>query len=318
MDASARIYVAGRATLIGSAILRLLDHQGFVGVVDDQEPHFGDRADVDSFFDRVRPEYVFVTAGATAGIAGNQTFPADLMVDNLSIAHHVIPAAWRSGAKKLVYLASSCIYPKHAPQPLHVSSLWTGPLEPTSAAYAVAKLAGMTLCAAYRQQHGTSFVSAIGADTYGPGDDFHPDNAHVVGALVARIHDAKIAGAPCVSVWGTGTPRREFIYVDDLADACIVALRDYEGRDPINLGIGVTTSIAELAETIREVVGYRGELRFDPSKPDGTPFKGLDSTVLHEMGWRARWDLVSGLRRTYDWFLRTNAPRQAHAADRQP
>lgn len=305
MDSGARIYVAGGQTATGSALLRRLAAQGFtqlVGVADD-EPDLGDRVAVERFFARERPEYVFVAAGRTAGIGGNQRFPADLMLDNLLVAGHLIPAAYRSGVTKLLYLSSSCTYPKLAPQPFRPGSLWTGPVEPTSGAYAVAKLAGLKLCEAYRQQYGATFITAISADVYGPGDDFSPDNSHVVAALLRRMHEAREADAPAVEIWGSGAPRREFLYVDDLADATIFTMRHYEGDEPLNLGTGVVTSIGELAPLVREVVGYRGELRFDPSRPDGLQFKGLDSTPLREMGWRPGWTLRPGLERTYEWFL---------------
>ena len=208
-----------------------------------------------------------------------------------------------------IYLASSCVYPKAAPQPFTVASLWTGPVEATSDAYAVAKLAGIRLCEAYRRQHGANFTTAIAADAYGPGDDFSPDNSHVAAALLRRIHEAKNAGAPFVEIWGSGTPRREFIHVDDLADACVFAMEHYEGADPLNLGTGVTTSIAELAETIRDVVGYKGELKFDRSKPDGMPFKGLESGPLHALGWKASHSLREGLEDTYQWYLQVESKR---------
>lgn len=308
MDSRARIYVAGGNTMTGRALLARLADQGFTATSGAEEPDLHDRAAVDRFFDRTRPEYVFVVAGQTAGIGGNQQRPAELMIDSLAIASHLIPAASRHQVKKLLYLASSCIYPKEAPQPLQVSSLWGGPLEPTSAPYAVAKLAGMTLCDAHRRQHGAPFVSAIGADVYGPGDDFSPDNSHVVGALIRRIDEAHTAGAASVEVWGSGTPRREFIYVDDLADACIFVMNHYDGPDPINVGVGTHTSIAELAATIRDVVGYAGEIRFDRSRPDGMPFKGLDSTVLRNLGWQPAWSLRRGLERTHQWYRGALSP----------
>lgn len=303
MEPDARIFVAGGQTPVGRALLRSLIATGFSPVGHGgEEPDLADRRSVDLFFDRARPAYVFVVAGKTAGIAGNQRFPADLMIDNLLIAAHVIPAAHRTGVRKLLYLASSCTYPKLAPQPLQVSSLWGGPLEPTSDAYAAAKLAGMKLCDAYRRQHDAQFMTVISADVYGPEDDFSPENSHVVGALIRRMHDAREAGTPAVALWGSGTPRREFIYVDDVADACIFAMRRYEDADPLNLGTGRDTSVAELAEVVRDVVGYRGTLEFDRSRPDGMPLKGLDSSRLHEMGWRSTWTLRAGLEQTYEWF----------------
>ncbi|OFW22016.1 MAG: GDP-fucose synthetase [Acidobacteria bacterium RIFCSPLOWO2_02_FULL_65_29] len=302
MDTNARVYVAGATTLIGGALVRTLAARGSFAMIGDPDPAFDDPASVDRFFARTRPDYVFVAAGRTAGIAGNERAPADLMIDNLLVAGHLVPAAWRHGVSKLLYLASSCVYPRLAPQPLQVSSLWTGALEPTSAAYATAKLAGITLCEAFRLQHGARFIPAIGADVYGPGDDFTPDNAHVVGALIRRIHDAHAALRPSVDVWGSGEPRREFIYVDDLADACAFVMREYEGKEPINLGTGVVSSIAELAEEICRIVGYGGQLRFDRRRLDGMPFKGLDTTPLRALGWTPRWDLRRGLTKTYEWF----------------
>ena len=307
MNSRARIYVAGRTTFVGGALARRLEATGFTGIVPD-DPDVTDRASVERFFERTRPEYVFVAGGATAGIEGNQRFPADLMTDNLLVVSSLIPAAWRGGVRKLQYLASSCIYPRVAPQPLQASSLWSGPLEPTSAAYGVAKLAGVTLCDAYRRQHRAPFFSAIAADVYGPGDDFTAERSHVVGALVRRIHEAKCSNAPSVEVWGSGEPRREFVYVDDLADASIFAMQHYDGDAPINLGTGIYTRIADLAVLIREVVGYRGELRYDRTRPDGMPFKGLDSTTLRDMGWTPAWTLRDGLRRTYDSFLAQSQP----------
>jgi GDP-L-fucose synthase len=234
-DLQGRISVIGRETMLGAALVRRLAGGGTRERADliASDPAFNDPVAVNAFFKQHRPDYVFVAAGKTAGIAGNQQYPADLMIDNMMIATHVIPVAWRSRVKKLLYLASSCTYPKLATQPLQVSSLWAGTLEPTSAAYAAAKLAGMKLCEALRQQHGAPFISAIGADVYGPGDDFTLDNSHVVGALMRRMHDARIAQLPSVDVWGSGTPRREFIYVDDLADACVFAMQHYDGTDPI-------------------------------------------------------------------------------------
>lgn len=305
-----RIYVAGADTLIGGALARRLTQQGFDGLIQEPEPDLTDRFSVERFFQRTRPDLVFVAAGKTAGIAGNQQSPADLMLNNLLTGTHVISSAWNAGTKLLLYLASSCVYPKAAPQPFGIASLWTGPVEPTSDAYAVAKLAGIRLCEAYRRQHNANFLTAIAADAYGPGDDFSPDTSHVVAALLRRVHEAKEAHAPFVEIWGSGMPRREFIYVDDLADACIFTMHHHPGGEPVNLGTGVTTSIAALAETIRDVVGYKGDLRFDPAKPDGMPFKGLDSEPLRRLGWKASHDLRAGLRKTYDWFLQEAEERE--------
>lgn len=304
MQRGSRIYVAGGGTMIGRAIVRRLEAEGLQPIAADEEPDYRDRAAVETFLSRRRPEYVFVAAGETAGIAGNTARPADLMTDNLLAVANLLPAAAHQGVTRLVYVASSCIYPKHAPHPLQPSSLWSGPVEPTSAAYATAKLAGVVLCDAFRRQHAKPFIAAVAGDAYGPGDDFSAENAHVVGALIRRFDEAIRTGAPFVEVWGSGAPRREFIYVDDLADACVFAMDRYDGTDAINLGTGVDTSIAEVAAEVARVVGFRGEIRFDRSRPDGMPFKGLDSSVLHGLGWRPSWTLARGLEETYRWYLR--------------
>ena len=304
MDSTARIYVAGTQTLAGRALLKRLAERGFTRVIEEAGPDLRDRGAVAQFFERARPEFVFLAAGKASGIAGNQQWPADLMLDNLLIAAHVIPAAWEWQTRKLLYLGSSCVYPKAASQPFAVSSLGTGPLEPTSQAYALAKLAGMQLAEAYRRQHHAAFITAISGDAYGPGDDFSIDNSHVVAGLLRRIHEARDAGSAFVEIWGSGSPRREFIYADDLADACIFAMQRHDAPEPLNLGTGEDTSIAELAQVICDVVGYEGELRFDTTKPDGMPFKALDSTPLRSMGWTPSWSLRRGLEETYGWFLR--------------
>jgi GDP-L-fucose synthase len=305
VDVNARIYVAGSETLVGRSLVKRLVERGFTGVIRDREPDLADRRDVSAFFQHTRPEYVFLTAGKVSGIAGNQQWPADLMVDNLLAITNLIPVAWESQVRKLLYLGSSCIYPKAAPQPFHVSSLGSGPMEPTSESYAVAKLAGMKLCEAYRRQHNAAFVTAISGDAYGPGDDFSIDNSHVAAALLRRIHDARTARRPFVDIWGSGTPRREFIYGDDLADACIFAMQRYDAPRPLNLGSGEDISIAELAQLIRDIVGFEGDLRFDSSKPDGMPFKALDSSELRSMGWAPQWNLRRGLEETYRWIRET-------------
>jgi GDP-L-fucose synthase len=249
-----------------------------------------------------------VAAVRTAGIAGNQRYPADLMLDNLLVAAHVTPAAWRHGTKKLLYLGSSCVYPRNAPQPYKPDALWTGSVESTSAAYATAKLAGVRLCEAYRQQHGVQFMSAVAADVFGPGDDFSADgNGHVVSALLSRMHAARVTGARSVTIWGSGAPRREFLYVDDLADAVLFLMRVYEDGGLINIGTGVTTSIRELADIEREIVGFDGDLVFDAERPDGAPLKGLDSAALGALGWKPSWPLRAALQSTYEWFLEHEA-----------
>ena len=290
----------------GAAIARRLEAEGCWALVGaDGQPDWGDGREVDRFFAETRPDHVVVAAGRTAGIAGNQRHPADLMLDNLLVATHVVPAAWRHGTKKLLYLVSSCVYPPSAPQPFKPDALWTGPVEPTSAAYATAKLAGLKLCEAYQQQHGARFGAAVVADVFGPGDDFSADGSgHVVSALMSRMHAARRTGARAVTIWGSGAPRREFLYVDDLADAALFLLRSYEDGAPINIGTGLTTSIRELAEVVREIVGFAGDLVFDTSRPDGAPVKGLDVAPLGALGWTPSWDLRAALTYTYEWFLR--------------
>lgn len=318
LNPQSRVFVAGAKTMLGRALVRRLEYQGLKGLVGlDESPDLREARSVDRFFADARPEFVFVAAGRTAGISGNQQYPADLMLDNLLVAAHVIPAAWRYGATKLLYLASSCTYPKNAAQPLAVDSLWIGPVEPTSGAYAVAKLAGVRLCEAYRQQHGVRFIAAIKADAFGPGDDFHPSNSHVVAGLLRRMHEAKLARVSVVDIWGTGAPRREFIYVDDLADASIFLMHHYDGAEPINIGTGITTSVRELAEIVRGIVGYEGDLRFDASRPDGMRLKGLDSSPLCALGWKAASDLTAALARTYEWFLAHPEACQDHLAGHQ-
>lgn len=305
MNQNSRIYVAGGGTLLGAALLERLRAEGctrLVGVPPD-EPDLTAAGQVEDFFGEYRPEYVFFAAGKSGGIGLNQARPAELMFDNLLAAAHVMHAAHTHGAAKLLYLASSCIYPRHAPQPLRAESVMNGPLEPTNAAYATAKLAGWQLCAAYRQQYGARFISAIPANSFGPGDDFSPESGHVIPALMRRMHEARVRGEAEVTVWGTGMPRREFISSRDLADACLFVMRNCEGPEPINLGGGIDLSIAEAAQAIAAIVGYRGRLRFDAGKPDGMPLKMLDSSPLRALGWKPSVEFSAALAETYSWFL---------------
>ena len=309
---STPVLVAGSNTMIGAALVRRFRGDGYAVVGADRQPDWADAAAVETFFGDVRPDQVVVAAGRTGGIAVNQRCPADLMLDNLLVAAHIVPAAFRHGVRKLLYLTSSCTYPRDAAQPFTADALWTGPVEPTSAAYATAKLAGVRLCEAYRQQYGVSFFSAVVADAFGPGDDFSADGSgHVVSALMARMHAAALAGTPTVTIWGSGTPRREFLYVDDLADAVAFIMRHYDAEQPINIGTGVTTAIRELAELLGEIVGFRGELAFDTSRPDGAAVKWLDSAPLRALGWTPSWDLRRALQSTYEWYLAQQAARQA-------
>lgn len=305
LDKHSRIYVAGADTLIGSALLRRLAEEGCDDLhgAPGQAPPLTSSAAVEEFFARVEPEYVFHAGGRSGGIAANAEHPAELICDNLLSGVHVIDAAHRYGVKKLLYLASSCSYPRLCAQPMREEQLFGGPLEPTSAAYATAKLAGIKLCQAYRQQYGDDFIAGVPADAFGPGDDFRPEHSHVVAALLRRFHEARERGDEAVVVWGSGSPRRDFLFVDDLADACLVAMRRYSSPEPINLGGGRDTSIAELAETIRRVVGFPGRLEFDRSKPDGMPLKALDATKLLALGWRPKVTFEDALAATYQAYL---------------
>ncbi len=304
MEKNSRVYVAGGQTLIGAAILRELKRKEYSNIVGmpEEEPDLTDALQVESFFKKEHPEYVFLAAGKSGGIEANQKYPAEFMIDNLLVECNVIKSSHKYGVKKLLYLASSCSYPKHCPQPMQVESLLTGQLEPTNEAYAVAKIAGIKLCQSFHQQYGVNFISGIPANAFGPGDDFSLENSHVIAALMRKMHEAKIQGLKSVEIWGTGMPRREFIFVDDLANACIFALNHYNGQTPINLGSGVDLSIAELARRIKEVVGFQGELIFDESKPNGMPVKLLDTEELKGLGWKPMWSFEDALKRTYDWF----------------
>ncbi|MDW2980597.1 GDP-L-fucose synthase [Rhodanobacter sp. KK11] len=301
MHTSSRIYVAGHRGMVGSAIVRQLQAEGFDNLVlrTRQELDLTDQRAVEDFFAAERPEYVFLAAAKVGGIHANDTYPAEFLRDNLAIQTNVIHNAWKHGTKKLLFLGSSCIYPRDCPQPIKEEYLLTGPLEPTNEWYAIAKIAGLKMCQAYRKQYGFDAICAMPTNLYGPGDNYHPENSHVVPGLIRRFHEAKLANAPEVSIWGTGTPLREFMHADDLADALLFLMSNYSAADIVNIGSGLEASIAALARLIAEVVGYRGTLQFDPSKPDGTPRKRLDTSRLTSMGWRSRIPLREGLARTY-------------------
>ena len=305
MNPDSSIFVAGHRGLVGSAIVRRLQAGGFRNLVlrDRHELDLTRQDAVERFFVATRPEYVFLAAAKVGGILANNSYPAQFLQDNLVIQSNIIDAAWRNGTRKLLFLGSSCIYPKHAPQPMPEDCLLTGPLEPTNEWYAIAKIAGLKMCQAYRRQYGFDAISAMPTNLYGPGDNFSLQNSHVLPALLRKIHEAKEAGAAEVEVWGTGTPRREFLHVDDLADACLFLMRSYQGESWVNVGWGRDETIVELADTIRGVVGFEGALRFDTSKPDGTSRKLLDTRRLTELGWAPRIGLEAGIRSTYDWFL---------------
>lgn len=301
---TSKIFVAGHRGMVGSAIVRRLNTDGFTNLVlrTRQELDLTDQRAVDDFFTSERPEYIFLAAARVGGIHANSSYPAEFIHDNLAIQTHVIHSAWKHGAKKLLFLGSSCIYPRDCPQPIKEEYLLTGPLEPTNQWYAIAKIADIRMCQAYRRQYGFDAICAMPTNLYGPGDNYHPQNAHVVPALIRRIHEAKEHGAGQVTIWGTGKPLREFLHVDDLADALLLLMREYSDEDIINVGSGQELSIAELAHTIADVVGFRGTLAFDPSQPDGTPRKLLDSSRLHARGWMPRIVLEDGLRNAYARF----------------
>lgn len=305
MNPESSIFIAGHSGLVGSAIVRRLQASGFCNLVlrDRRELDLTRQSAVESFFADVRPQYVFFAAAKVGGILANDSYPAEFLQDNLVIQTNIIDAAYRSGARKLLFLGSSCIYPKHAPQPIPEDSLLTGPLEPTNEWYAIAKIAGLKMCQAYRRQYGFNAISAMPTNLYGPGDNFSLQTSHVLPALLRKIHDAKERGLSEVEVWGTGKPRREFLHVDDLADACVFLMQNYDGDGWINVGWGRDETIAELAQTISRVVGFKGALRFDTSKPDGTPRKLLDTSRLTALGWSPRIELEAGIRSTYEWLL---------------
>ncbi len=309
MEKDSKIYVAGHRGLVGSAILRRLQAAGFTRLLTRTRSQLDlrDQAAVDAFFAAERPDYVFLAAAKVGGILANATYPAAFIYDNLEIQNHVIHAAHRYGTQKLLFLGSSCIYPRLAPQPLKEEYLLTGPLEETNQWYAIAKIAGIKMVQAYRRQYGFRGISLMPTNLYGPGDNFDLQTSHVLPALLRKFHEAKVNAAPRVVVWGTGAPRREFLHVDDLADAALFLMEHYDGEEIINVGVGEDLTIRELAELIKEVVGYRGEIVFDTSKPDGTPRKLLDVSRLHQLGWRAKIPLREGLAQTYAWYLEHQA-----------
>ncbi len=305
MPRDARIFVAGHRGLVGSAIVRRLEAEGAsnVMVATRDQLDLRDQAAVNYWFRANRPEYVILAAGTVGGIMANSTRPAEFIYDNLMMHGTVVEAAHTYGVEKLLYLGSSCIYPRLAPQPIPEDALLTGELEPTNEAYAIAKIAGIKLCQAYRRQFGSRFISAMPTNLYGPGDNFDLESSHVLPAMIRKFHDAKLTGAPSVTIWGTGSPRREFLHVDDLAEACIFLMDHYEDELHINVGTGVDLSILELAETVRDIVHADAEIELDTSKPDGTPRKLLDVSRLHELGWRHHIELREGIEQTYAWFL---------------
>lgn len=305
MNKDDKIYIAGHRGLVGSAIVRNLEASGYSNLIlrTSKELNLTSQADVNTFFEQEKPDYVFLAAAKVGGIHANDTYPADFIRDNLQIQTNVIDAAYRNNAKKLLFLGSSCIYPKFAPQPMKEEHLLTGELEPTNEWYAIAKIAGIKMCQAYKKQYGFNAISIMPTNLYGPGDNFNLENSHVLPALIRKFHDAKINNHPQVEVWGTGTPRREFLHVDDMADASVYLMSHYDGFDFINIGVGEDVSIKELAKMVKHAVGYEGNLIFNASKPDGTPRKLLDVSKLNEIGWQSKIKLAEGIYKTYRWFI---------------
>lgn len=305
MNKEDKIYVAGHRGLVGSAIIRNLESAGYSNIVvrTSNELNLTNQSAVEKFFMEEKPEYVFLAAAKVGGIHANDTYPADFIRDNLQIQTNVIDSAYRNGAKKLLFLGSSCIYPKFAPQPMTEDCLLTGELEPTNEWYAIAKISGIKMCQAYKKQYGFNAISIMPTNLYGPGDNFNLKNSHVLPALIRKFHEAKLNNSPDVEVWGTGNVRREFLHVDDMADASVYLMETYDENEIINIGTGEDLTIRELAELVKKVVGYSGGLRFDASKPDGTPRKLLDVTRLTGLGWKARIKLENGIKQTYEWYL---------------
>ncbi|MCR8640693.1 GDP-L-fucose synthase family protein [Leptospira interrogans] len=312
MEKESKIYIAGHKGLVGSAIERVLKKEGYENILGKThaELDLTEQSKVNEFFEVNRPEYVFLAAAKVGGIHANNTYPAEFIFSNIQIQNNVIDACYRFKTKKLLFLGSSCIYPKFAKQPMDESQLLDGKLEPTNEPYAVAKIAGIVMCQSYNRQYGTNFISVMPTNLYGPGDNYHPENSHVLPALIRRFYEAKIKNLPEVVVWGTGKPLREFLYSDDMGHACVFLMKNYDvtgdpkGGEHVNVGSGIEVSIRELAETIKEVVGYQGLLTFDLTKPDGTPRKLLDVSKLHKMGWKHQVELKEGIRLAFEDYLR--------------
>ena len=305
MEKNSKIYVAGHRGLVGSAIVRNLEANGFKNIITrtHAELDLTNQADVRKFFEEERPEYVFLAAAKVGGIHANNTYPADFIYDNLMIQNNVIKAAHDFKVTKLLFLGSTCIYPKMAPQPIKEEYLLTGALEETNEAYAVAKIAGLEMCKFFKRQYGDNFISCMPTNLYGPNDNFDLQSSHVLPALIRKFHEAKVNNSDVVEVWGTGTPLREFLYVDDMADACVFLMENYDGEQHVNIGTGEEVSIKQLAETIKEVVGFEGELAFNTDMPDGTPRKLTTVDKLHGLGWKHKISLNKGIKLAYNWYL---------------
>jgi GDP-L-fucose synthase len=308
MEKNSKIFTAGHRGMVGSAIVRKLEQEGFANLItrSSVELDLRNQQAVNDFFAKEKPEYVFLAAAKVGGIVANNTYRAEFLYDNLLIETNIIHAAYLNGVKKLLFLGSSCIYPKLAPQPLKEEFLLTGLLEPTNEPYAIAKITGIKLCEAYRDQYGCNFISAMPTNLYGPGDNYHLQNSHVIPAMIRKFHEAKQSKAGFVEIWGTGLPLREFMYADDVADACVFLMKQYNEKLFVNIGTGEEVTIKELAKLVKDVVGFNGDIQFDTSKPDGTPRKLMDSSRLHDMGWKHAVSLKEGLKKTYPYFLKAN------------
>jgi GDP-L-fucose synthase len=306
MQKNSRIYIPGHTGLVGSALKRNLEGQGYENLIckTKEELDLMNEEAVREFFEKEKPEYVFLAAAKVGGIKANNDYPADFIYQNLKIQNNIIYNAYKSGVKKLLFLGSSCIYPRECPQPIKEEYLLTGPLEQTNEPYAIAKIAGIKMCQAYNRQYGTKFISVMPTNLYGPNDNFDPETSHVLPALIRRFHEAKENNQKEVVIWGTGKPKREFLYVDDLADACIFLMNNYQDNEIVNIGTGEDLSIKELAEKIKKITGFQGEITHDTAKPDGTPRKLLDVSKLHSLGWKHKIDLEEGVEKTYNWFRR--------------
>ncbi|MGE5300849.1 MAG: GDP-L-fucose synthase [Acidobacteriota bacterium] len=306
MNKSSRIYVAGHRGLVGSAIYRRLESDGCANLVvkTSKELDLTRQVEVEAFFEKEKPEYVFLAAAKVGGILANNTYPADFIYRNIMIQANVIHSSWQYGVKKLLFLGSSCIYPKFCPQPMKEEYLLTGLLEPTNEPYAVSKIAGIKMCQSYNRQHGTNYISVMPTNLYGPFDNFDLETSHVLPALIRKFHEAKMEGSPAVTIWGTGAARREFLYIEDLADACVFLMGTYDGSETVNIGVGEDISIHDLALLVKEVVGYQGGIVYDRSKPDGTPRKLLDVSRMDSFGWHAKTGLGEGVAKTYDWYTK--------------
>ncbi|MFQ5899930.1 MAG: GDP-L-fucose synthase family protein [Thermodesulfobacteriota bacterium] len=304
MEKGSKIYIAGHRGLVGLALVRRLNKEGYNNLIfrTSKELNLCNQREVEAIFSKERPEYLFIAAAKVGGIWANNTYPAEFIYSNIMIQTNLIHNAYRFGVKKLLFLGSSCIYPKHCPQPMKEEYLLDGKLEPTNEPYAIAKIAGIKTCQAYNRQYGTNFISVMPTNLYGPNDNFDLRNSHVLPALIRKFHEAKVNSAPFVEIWGTGIPKREFLYVEDLSDALVFLMKGYNDSDIINIGTGEDISIKELAILIKEIVGYRGELRFDPSRPDGTVRKLLDVAKIKDLGWKAGTGLKEGIIKTYSWY----------------